>query len=342
MSQEIPHWIPVVDLSPIRGEYGDITKEAYAKVVTQLGDAMSGIGFCYLVNHGIETAKVDHVYDVSRKFFAKPIQYKRKYLKVNPPENFHGYTEPGAELLNEAEKNSTELREVWDMWGWWGPNKSWEEACPDPVESPGFTEAFEALRPEMDNVSKKLFKLLALYLQLDDEDFFIKRHRNLGDLSIPCQTQMRSMFYDVVSPDAKLPPGAIRCGEHSDWGSITLLFQDSVGGLEVQNVLGEWVQATPIPDSIILNSGQLMELWTGGRLHAALHRVKIPESADSSGKLFQQPRQSFIYFVNPDGPERVSPVLPIREGKEELATKPTLVAFDHYKARIVEATMLGY
>jgi len=199
-----------------------------------------------------------------------------------------------------------------------------------------FVDAFESLRPQLDNVSKKLFKLLAKYLRLEDEDFFIKRHTNLGDLSVQTQTQMRSMFYDTLASNMHIPPNAIRCGEHSDWGSITLLFQDNVGGLEVQNVGGEWVQATPIEDAIILNSGQLMELWTGGKLHAALHRVRIPE------RPIAQPRQSFIYFVNPDGDEKVSPFLPIRQGKEELALKPTLVAFQHYKDRIVEATMKGY
>jgi isopenicillin N synthase-like dioxygenase len=237
----IPPGIPIVDLSPILGPFPTISDKDYEQVVTSLGNAMSGIGFAYIINHGINMSDVENVYSVSRSFFLNlsPSQ-KAVYRKVNPPENFHGYTRPGAELLNEGAKNSEELREVWDMWGWWGPNKDRNAPgarYPD-KQVPGFSSAFETLRPQMDNLSLKLFHLMGKYLGLEDQDFFVNRHKNLGDLSIPTQTQMRSMFYYNLDPDPSMnrkliEKGAIRCGEHSDWGSITLLFQDDVGGLEV-------------------------------------------------------------------------------------------------------------
>jgi isopenicillin N synthase-like dioxygenase len=132
--------------------------------------------------------------------------------------------------LNETKKNSTELREMWDAWGPAGHRREGY-----PFEIPGLFEAFQDISSDLENTSKKLLKVIAVYLSMDDEDFFVKRHRNLGDHSIRSQTQIRSMWYDSLDKTTmdEIPPNAIRCGEHTDWGSITLLLQDMTGGLEV-------------------------------------------------------------------------------------------------------------
>lgn len=74
---------------------------------------------------------------------------------------------------------------------------------------------------------------IAIYLGLDADDL-LKRHTHLYDRSVPTQTVMRSSMY---SPLKDAPEGAIRCGEHCDWHTITLLFQDMVGGLEVSKFM---------------------------------------------------------------------------------------------------------
>ena len=63
-------------------------------------------------------------------------------------------------------------------------------------------------------------------------------------------------------------------GAHTDWGAITLLAQDNVGGLEVRNVAGEWIQAPPIPGTLVINLGDLMARWTNGIYNSNMHRVK--------------------------------------------------------------------
>ena len=63
----------------------------------------------------------------------------------------------------------------------------------------------------------------------------------------------------------------------TDYGLITLLYQDSMGGLEVKGVDGEWIHAEPIKNSVLINAGDLLEIYTGGRLPATFHRVVIPE-----------------------------------------------------------------
>ena len=73
-------------------------------------------------------------------------------------------------------------------------------------------------------------------------------------------------------------------------GFLTILMQDSLGGLQVKSNKGDWIEAPPIPDTFIVNIGDMLELWTWGVLKATLHRVR-----NSSGK----DRMSFPFFYDP-------------------------------------------
>jgi len=99
-------------------------------------------------------------------------------------------------------------------------------------DAPGFKEAIDDVRSELENAGKKILRCMEICLEVDEGSLTAK-HRNLGDHSIKTQTQMRSLYYYKLNPDDNFPANAIRCGEHKDWGSITFLIQDMVGGLEV-------------------------------------------------------------------------------------------------------------
>lgn len=102
-------------------------------------------------------------------------------------------------------------------------------------EVPGFKEAIDDVRSGLENAGKKILRCIEICLDLT-EGTLTSKHRNLGDHSIKTQTQMRSLYYYTLDPNDNFPPNAIRCGEHSDWGTITFLIQDTVGGLEVGNL----------------------------------------------------------------------------------------------------------
>lgn len=75
---------------------------------------------------------------------------------------------------------------------------------------------------------RKILRCIEIYLKLDD-DVLTSNHKNLQDYSIKTHI-LRSLFYYNLNKNESIPPNAIRCGEHSDWGSITLLIQDMIGG----------------------------------------------------------------------------------------------------------------
>ena len=87
-----------------------------------------------------------------------------------------------------------------------------------------------------------------------------------------------------------------RCGEHSDYGTLTLLYQDELGGLEVKGVEGGWIQADPLPGCLLVNVGDLLEVVSGGRYPATRHRVRVPEQELRR----RTSRQSIVFFVHPD------------------------------------------
>jgi isopenicillin N synthase-like dioxygenase len=84
-------------------------------------------------------------------------------------------------------------------------------------------------------------------------------------------------------------------------GSITLLFQDSRGGLQVRSPKGTWVDATPIPGTIVVNAGDLLARWSNDTIKSTKHRVvEPPPKSEDDGADSYPPRYSVVYFCNPN------------------------------------------
>ena len=90
---------------------------------------------------------------------------------------------------------------------------------------------------------------------------------------------------------AQVKEGQLGAGAHTDYGMLTLLFQDKIGGLQVFDK-GVWLDVDPIEDTIVVNTGDLMERWTNGRFKSTLHRVQP--------RIGASPRSSIAVFVDPD------------------------------------------
>jgi len=118
-------------------------------------------------------------------------------------------------------------------------------------------------------------------------------------------------------------PGIVRCGEHSDYGTVTILFQDNLGGLEAKSVTGHWLPADPIPGAVLINVGDLLENLSCGRFPATRHRVVVPEQEFRR----RSPRQSIAFFVHPDDQVECSPL----EGPDP--RYPMVTALGHLENR---------
>ena len=275
--------IPVIDFSTcgLDVERRLLDQEAMARVGEHVRSAFSTAGFCYLRGHGIDQTAVDHYMDISREFFQLPVEAKEKHARGTDT-NF-GWVAVEREKLNPERPG--DLKEAFNF------------DLPDDDSSKWPNEAFEVASRDMFNICSQLAyrvcDVLSVGLGLG-EDFIRNAHKNIGKNG-NC-TALRSLYYPPLAADSSLKPGQIRLGEHSDYGSITLLFQDDVGGLEVDVPGVGFVPATPIPGTVVVNIGDLMQRWTADALTATKHRVLIPEAEVKKRKC----RQSIAFFVHPD------------------------------------------
>lgn len=129
------------------------------------------------------------------------------------------------------------------------------------------------LKDDCKPLIKKILKALAMSLGLENENFFIEASKNIDDHRIASFSTLRTIYYPKIGNDVQA--NTVRCGEHSDYGILTLLFQDDVGGLQVKTVDNEWVSATPIPGSILINTGDLLEFWSNGHFPATVRKIQF-------------------------------------------------------------------
>ncbi|KTG37364.1 hypothetical protein cypCar_00002093 [Cyprinus carpio] len=145
-------------------------------------------------------------------------------------------------------------------------------------------------------LSLRVLRVMALGLNLEAE-VFLSAHKHIG--SDVNGTTLRTLYYPPVNSTC-VKENQLRCGEHSDYGSITLVFQSSEGGLQVLNRAGEFISAPSIPGTVLINIADLMQRWTSDIYVSAVHRVLLPPAGDFST------RQSLAFFVQPDDEAMIS------------------------------------
>jgi isopenicillin N synthase-like dioxygenase len=254
--------LPIVDVAPLREAAGDVSG-----VVDAIRAACLDKGFFYCVGHGIEADLRGAVFRQAETFFSLPESEKLKADKRQsranrgyemlrgqtlepgtPPDLKEGYY-IGAEVCDDDPRASRLINVGPNVW---------------PAELPGFRAVMERYFAEMGALASTLLRGLALSLELPDDHF-------AGFERDPLAT-LRLLHYPPQP--AVTAPGEKGCGAHTDFGGITILMQDQVGGLQVwDNGSQAWIDAPPIADAFIVNLGDLMGRWTNDRYRSTLHRV---------------------------------------------------------------------
>jgi isopenicillin N synthase-like dioxygenase len=264
---------------------------------------MVSLGFIYLKDHGIPQPLIDSTFSASQHFFDLPAELKMKIQMVNSP-HFVGYNLLGNEVTNLA----VDYREQIDFGSdaplappnspfyanLLGPN----QFLPD-EECPGFKETVLAYRDACRNTGFQLLHAMSLSLGLVEDyfDSFFVHERTAHRMKLakyPSVTNI-SRLHDgddayLTSSDsnADLSQGV---GPHRDSGFITLISQDTIGGLQVQLFDGTWADVPPKPGTLVVNLGEMSSALTGGLFVATTHRVLN----NASGKT----RYSIPFFLAP-------------------------------------------
>jgi isopenicillin N synthase-like dioxygenase len=274
--------LPVIDIAPL---LDGSDKLAVAK---EIRGALSNIGFMYVKNHGISQDLVDSVFDVTRRFFALPMEQKMMLHVSRSDVALRGYIEPFGE--NTDPGKTKDLKECFDIGPeretlegpFFGPNQ-W------PSGMPLFREVTYAYHENMVALSKQLLRGIAISLDLPD-DYFESRLRK------PVSIQ-RLLHYPTQN--GQIDEKTIGIGAHTDYGNLTILAQDDVGGLQVMNRDGDWIEGTPIPGTFVINIGDLIQRLTNDVYLANMHRV-----INISGR----ERYSIPFFMDADFDAEFAPL----------------------------------
>ncbi len=272
--------IPLVDL---RDFHADPAK-ARAFVRT-LGEGLEEFGFVNVTGHGIEPALVERAYALAAEAFALPNAVKQRY-ETPWDGRQRGYTSYGVE--HAKDHGAPDLKEFWHVGRDLGadhPLHRSGEIPPNqfPTEVAAFGPTFLALFNAMEAFANNLLEGVGRYLGLPDDTF---RQMVRDGNSV-----LRVINYPDLDGVPYIP-GAVRAAQHEDINLITVLPASTRPGLELLTREGRWMAVDAPPGVMICDTGDMMQLLTGGRLPATTHRVVNPPQADGG-------RLSMPFFLHP-------------------------------------------
>jgi isopenicillin N synthase-like dioxygenase len=254
-----------------------------------------GAGFFYVKDHGISAAMVERHFALARQLMELP-EARRKALSIHRSPTLRGFESLSTQTLDTQAK--PDLKESFYCGMAYAPDhpyvlagyqtyghNQWPDELPEaPLVCEEYIQACLAL-------SRRLMQLMALSLGLP-ENYFDATSAN----------PMISLRINRYPPHpAEADERTFGAGAHTDWGALTILAQDAHGGLEVQMPDGTWVEAPPVPGTLVVNLGDMVPRWTNGLYYSNPHRVR---NRFSDGK----PRYSIPFFYEPDYLARIEAV----------------------------------
>ncbi|KAF7301918.1 2OG-Fe oxygenase family [Mycena indigotica] len=294
--------IPLIDFSKFQHGSAEDKKQTADKIV----GAFKESGFIYLSNHGIPASAVENAFAKSTEFFRLPSETKDRLAWADPRSN-RGYVQIGRERVTQASdaaeiaalratapdcKETMEIGRDWDS--------VWPNQWPAESDAPLFKSTMLSFFNDCHVLHTKVLRAIALGLRLDEGFFEDKIHEQSHNL--------RLLSYPPIKRALLDGEGQARAGAHSDYGTMTLLFQDDVGGLEAQNPhTGQFVPAAPIPGTIVVNVGDLMQRWSNDVLRSTLHRVVAPPATPiNANEAVTRERKSIAFFCNPNFTQEIA------------------------------------
>jgi isopenicillin N synthase-like dioxygenase len=305
--------IPIIDISDlISGKRQNISIATGA-----IGRACRQIGFFYVTGHGVPQSLMEQTMLASKAFFAAPLAVKEA-VRFSASTGNRGYIPMRGEALDPSKP--ADLKEAFNI--------GLDLAPGDPEiiakarfrtlnlwpEIGGFRETSLAYFNAAWSLGRKLHQPFASDLGMPPSYFEDKLDRPLATL--------RLLHYP--SAPAKAEAGQMGAGEHTDYGCVTLLLTDDVGGLEVRTRDGHWIKAPYVPGAFICNIGDCLMRWTNDIYVSTPHRVVNPQGRE---------RYSIAFFLDPN-PDAIVACLPTCISAERPAKYLPIRGDDYLQSRL--------
>ncbi|ATB31003.1 isopenicillin N synthase family dioxygenase [Melittangium boletus] len=288
--------VPLIDVGALVD--GVSGRAARRSVAERIGAACRESGFFYVVGHGVGAGLQAHLETLSRRFFALPVDEKMAIRMARGGAAWRGYFPVGGELTSGRPDRKEGLYFGSEL----GPEHPLVRAGTPlhgpnlfPEEPPGLREAVLDYMAALTRLGHSLMEGIALSLELED-DYFATRY------TADPLVLFRVFNYPPGPGTAEDGRPAWGVGEHTDYGVLTLLKQDSAGGLQVKSRDGgsvRWVDAPPIDGSFVCNIGDMLDRMTRGVYRSTPHRVLNRSGRD---------RLSLPFFFDPGWSTEVRPI----------------------------------
>ena len=291
MTQNIRQ-VPELKLSDYLGQDPKLRRQ----FVEQLFLGLKEYGFIILKEHSISVSLLEKAYGLAEELFSLPDSSKRAY--AIPDKGFQrGYTPFGKEHAKDAPV--ADLKEFWHIGRELEKNHRYYEEYPEniwPKELNEFQQTFLKIYSELDQCGDILLEALSGPLEVD-KDYFRNMTRDGNSI-------LRLLHYPPLPPERD--PRSIRAAAHEDINLITLLVSASASGLELKDRDGQWLTIDSDPNSIIVDSGDMLARLTNDVIPSTTHRVVNPPDDNTH-------RYSMPFFMHPN-PEAILSCLPSCRG----------------------------
>jgi isopenicillin N synthase-like dioxygenase len=303
--------VPVIDVGPLFNG----SEEAARATAAQIRQASVEVGFFYVRGHNVPSRLMQDMLAQARQFFARPEAEKRR-IQVNKAHR--GYVPFAQTTLGRAYK--PDLKESLNFAYPFQPGDPYLAAGKPligvnqwPDDEPLLRATAEAYYDAVFELGQRVLEGFALALDLE-RGFFRALYR---------RPLVRARLIHYPPQAEATAEGQFGAAPHTDWGCITVLWQDDVGGLQVRNRSGQWIDAPPLPDTFVINIGDMLERWSNDLFVSTPHRV-----VNASGR----ERYSIPVFYDPDF-ETVVECLPNCSGPDNPPRHKRTIAGDYITAQ---------
>ncbi|VVA28722.1 Hypothetical predicted protein [Prunus dulcis] len=261
--------IPTIDFS--------LLSRGHKEELTKLDLACKEWGFFQMVNHGVATEVLQGMKDAAAKFFELPVEEKNKVAMTS--DDIQGYGH--AYVVSEEQiLDWSDLLFLIVYPSQYRKLKFW------PTTPEEYKEAIEAYSIEVKRVGEELIRYISLIMGME-KDALLALHQEL----------VQGVLVNYYPPCC-MPDKVLGKSPHSDTSTITILMQeDNVTGLQIRKE-GEWVPVKPIPNALVVNVGDVVEIWSNGKYKSIEHRAVTTES---------RARLSYATFLFPHDDVEVAP-----------------------------------
>ncbi|KAK8024550.1 hypothetical protein PG993_012616 [Apiospora rasikravindrae] len=245
------------------------------------------LSFINTNGHGFSDEEIRRQYALCRDVFELPLEERRRFACDTAKGDFRGYKERA---------NDRDIVEMYNI-----PKFTPEHSRPHPQLILDQLDEIKDFSLRIhNNLLLPLLRLFAYVLELDDEDFFVQRHRYEAE-GLEYLRYMKYHPRPAATDAAEF--GNVWTPGHSDYNTLTFLFHQPVASLQVQTPEGPWRYVRSRPDAVVVNIADALEFFSGGYLKSTIHRVvrPPPDQAD-------RPRLSLIYFARPEAKVTLKPV----------------------------------